>query len=135
MMGRTEILAKPSWQMLMKPNPEIYAMSSSLLLAADSFFDFVGEFGLSQPQADDLITWAKRYDQAAQNLSLTQLRDAFFICAPTAVAIADHAIRKLRGGKTSTARADIQTTVNPDFFLHRRKAALSPERSHIFQPA
>jgi hypothetical protein len=33
---------------------------------------------------------------------------------------------RVRGGKTSTARADIQTTVNPEFFLHRRKAALSP---------
>jgi hypothetical protein len=32
----------------------------------------------------------------------------------------------VRGGKTSTARADIQTTVNTEFFLHRRKAALSP---------
>jgi hypothetical protein len=36
-----------------------------------------------------------------------------------------HSLR-VRGGKTSTARADIQTTVNTEFFLHRRKAALSP---------
>jgi len=33
---------------------------------------------------------------------------------------------QVRGGKTSTARADIQTTMNPEFFQHRRKAVWSP---------
>ncbi len=112
MMDRAAILAKPSWQLLLKRNPTAFSMSSSLLLAADSFFDFVGEFGLSQPQADDLLAWAKRYDQGTQNLSLTQLREALSICAPTAVAIAEQAIRKLAEGSASK-EARTEPLTNP----------------------
>jgi hypothetical protein len=111
-MDRATILAKPSWQMLMKRNPAIFAMSSSLLLAADSFFDFVGEFGLSQPQADDLLAWTKKYDQDTQNRSLTQLRDALGICAPTGVAIAEQAIRKLAEDSASK-EARTEPLTNP----------------------
>lgn len=95
MMDRLTILKKPNWQLLLKRNPDVFAMSSYLLLAADSFFDFVSEFGLAKPQVNDLLTWSKRYDEAAQKVSLTQLRDAFKICAPTAVAIAEQAIHQL----------------------------------------
>jgi hypothetical protein len=50
----------------------------------------------------------------------------FLILEETSVwAECGHSLR-VRGGKTSTARADIQTTVNTEFFLHRGKAAWSP---------
>jgi hypothetical protein len=56
------------------------------------------------------------------------------LCHSTPRAECGHSLR-VRGGKTSTARADIQTTVNTEFFLHRRKAALSPMFEYGFLAA
>ncbi|QFT82021.1 hypothetical protein FIU89_15455 [Roseovarius sp. THAF27] len=84
MSTRTSILSKTRWQPLLD-KPGLIDLSTSVLFAADDFFDFATEKRIVSPTPEHFANWAIRAPEKSRMVELEKLADAMNIIAPNLV--------------------------------------------------
>lgn len=99
-MTRLELLAQKQWAPFLHL-PGLAALSDPALRAADSFFGFIAEHGLADPQPSDVAFWASS-DGGDPSDRIAHLSKAMAICIPAFVPRVAEANASLPRGKVST---------------------------------
>jgi hypothetical protein len=99
-MTRLELLAQRHWSPFLHL-PGLAALPEPALRAADSFFGFVAQYGVADPQPSDIAVWASfDGDDAAQRIA--QLSKAMAVLIPAFVGRVGEAAAALPRGKATS---------------------------------
>lgn len=101
-MSRLALLGRPHWRPFLHL-PGFGELSTPALLAADGFFTFVAEFGLADPQPQDIVRWVATSGAADRVALLDHLAAAIDVCIPPFAARVNEARRLVPRAAAVTA--------------------------------
>jgi hypothetical protein len=109
---RLELLAQRQWGPFLHL-PGLAALPDPALRAADSFFGFIAEHGLADPQPADVAAWASS-DGGNPTERIAHLSKAMAVCIPAFVSRVAEAGASLPRGKATTQAGISERETLPD---------------------